>query len=347
MRQIFLLLFVCIMFQTTSFGQHGVTVMKSPGNSDLISIYFSSYEYNNWPPSYLSKSKIRQITLLRYTPGQKKEKKPESKVVTEYDSIGNEIMRQVWYKGKPSSTHRTQTSTTDHGVMSISEWRGKNNKFMRKALVTWDSVARKSSYSYQYKENGPFLLSNETEYTPFKRLSKQLSYNKKGQLKTSWIYTYHESSPEELKRIEKYNGKGKSVSVQEFACTSPGMGPLVSLAKNFIQDCKRTDKDPMGNRIEIEEIQQGKKRIILTSKFNQNNRLIEVEMKDGKNNIIKTGRNEYNAAGQLILAQLFVKGKKQAALEKRYFYDGKVLQRVVFSEKGKEKAVSEYRFDYF
>lgn len=345
MRQIFLLLFVCILTQTPSLAQHGVTVMKSPGNSNLISIYFSSFEYNNWFAPYVSSSKIRQITLSRNTCGQKKGSEPQSKVVTEYDSIGNEIMRQVWYKGKPSSTHRTQTSTTDHGVMSISEWRGKNNKFMRAALVTWDSVARKSSYSYQYQENGPFLLSNETEYTPFKRLSKQLSYNKKGQLTAFWIYTYYESSQEELKRIEKYNGKGKSVSVQEFGCTSPG--PVASLAKNFIQDCKRTDKDPMGNRIEIEEIQQGKKRIILTSKFNQNNRLIEVEMKDGRNNIIKTGRNEYNTAGQLILAQLFVKGKKQAALEKRYFYDGKLLQRVVFSEKGKEKAVTEYRFDYF
>ncbi|HLP34153.1 MAG TPA: hypothetical protein VK202_11800 [Bacteroidia bacterium] len=345
MRQISLLLFVCILTQTPSLAQHGVTVMKSPGNSDLISIYFSSYEYNNWPPSYLSNSKIRQVTVIRNTSGQKKRSEPQSKVVTEYDSTGNEIMRQIWYKGKPSRTHRTQTSTTGHGVMSISEWRGNNNKFMRAALVTWDSVARKSSYSYQYQENGPFLLSNETEYTPFKRLSKQLSYNKKGQLTAFWIYTYHESSQEELKRIEKYNGKGKSVSEQEFGCTSPG--PVASLAKNFIQDCKRTDKDPMGNRIEIEEIQQGKKRIILTSKFNQNNRLVEVEMKDEKNNIIKTGRNEYNAAGQLILAQLFVKGKKQAAFEKRYFYDGKLLQRVVFSEKGKEKAVTEYRFDYF
>jgi len=345
MKQIFILLFVCIMFQTTSFGQHGVMVMKSPGNSDLISIYFSSFEYNNWPSSYVSSSKIRQITLLRYSHGQKKERMPESKVVTEYDSIGNEIMRQIWYKGKPSSTHRTQKTSIDHGIMSISEWRGKNNKFMRKALVTWDSVARKSTYSYQYKENGPFLLSNETEYTPFKRLSKQLSYNKKGQLTALWIYNYHESSPEEIKRIEKYNGKGKSVSVQEFGCNSPGA--VASLAKNFIQDCKRTDKDPMGNRIEIEEMQQGKKRIIVTSKFNQNNRLIEVEMKDGRNNLIKTGRNEYNAAGQLIVAQLFVKGNKQAALEKRYFYEGKLLHRVVFSEKGKEKAVTEYRFDYF
>lgn len=345
MRQIFLLLFVCILFQTTSYGQHGVTVMKLPGNSDLIDIYFSSFEYNTWSPSYLSDSKIRQITLLRYTRGQKKESTPQSKVVTEYDTLGNDKMRQIWYKGKPSNTHRTQKSFIDNGVMSISEWRGKNNKFIRKALVTWDSVARKSTYSYQYKENGPFLLSNETEYTPFKRLSKQLSYNKKGQLTALWIYTYHESSKEELKRIEKYNGKGKTVAMQEFGCTSPD--PVASLAKNFIQDCKRTDKDPMGNRIEIEEIQQGKKRIIVTSKFNQNNRLIEVEMKDGRNNIIKTGRNEYNAAGQLILAQLFVKGKKQAALEKRYFYEVKLLHRVVFSEKGKEKAVTEYRFDYF
>lgn len=345
MRQIFLLLIIYIKLQTNLFAQYGVTVMKHPRSSDIISIYFSPFEYNNWPSSYVSSSKISQVTLLRYMSGQKERSVPKSKVVNEYDTAGNEIMRQYWHKGKPSSSHRTQTSSIDHGVMSISEWRGNNNKFMRAALVTWDSVARKSSYSYQYQENGPFVLSNETEYTPFKRLSKQSSYSKKGELKTRWIYTYHESSPEELKRIEKYNGKGKSISVQEFGCTSTSA--VASSAKNFIQDCKRTDKDPMGNRIEIEEIQQGKKRIILTSKFNQNNRLIEVEMKDGKNNIIKTGRNEYNAAGQLILAQLFVKGKKQAALEKRYFYDGKLLQRVVFSEKGKEKAVTEYRFDYF
>lgn len=345
MKQFFLLLIVCIRLQTNSFAQYGVTVIKHPRSNDLISIYFSPFEYNNWPSSYVSSSKIRQVTLLRNISGQKEGRAPQSKVVTEYDTAGNEIMRQFWHKGNTTSKHSTQTSTIDHGVMSISEWRGKNNKFMRKALVTWDSVALKSTYSYQYTENGPFVLSNETEYTPFKRLSKQSSYSKKGELKTHWIYTYHESSPEELKRIEKYNGKGKSVSVQEFGCTSPTA--VASLAKNFIQDCKRTDKDPMGNRIEIEEIQQGKKRIIVTSKFNQNNRLIEVEMKDGKNNIIKTGRNEYNAAGQLILAQLFVKGKKQAALEKRYFYDGKLLQRVVLYEKGKEKAVTEYRFDYF
>ena len=157
MRQIFLLLFVCIMFQTNTFAQYGVTVMKNPRSSDLISIYFSSFEYNNWFAPNVNGSKIRQVTVIRNTSGQKKGSEPQSKVVTEYDSIGNEIMRQIWYKGKPSGTHRTQKSSIDHGIMSISEWRGKNNKFMRNALVTWDSVARKSTYSYQYKENGPFL----------------------------------------------------------------------------------------------------------------------------------------------------------------------------------------------
>lgn len=341
MKQLFLCL--AVLGHLHQLNAQGITLIKNGHSNELVSIYFSPNETNFFSSSYVKKEGIKEMISEQYAVKQKEGVPSRYKTRVTYDTSGRDISRQFWRNGKPIHTHSSQTSFTPTGESTLSEWRGKNNVFLSRSLLTWDSVARKTSYAYQYEENEPFILRNESEYTASKRLLRSHSYSKKGKLNSRWEYTYHEQSPEELKRVEQFNGKGKRVHIREYACTTP---QVVMPAKYMVQDCKRTDKDPMGNRLEIEEMQQGKKRLVITTTYNTKNKLIAVEIKDGENKIIKKGVNEYNAEGKITIARLYVKNMKIPYAEKHYEYDNGRLRKVVYFKKGRQKHSTVYRFRY-
>ena len=165
-----------------------------------------------------------------------------------------------------------------------------------------------------------------------------MDYNRKG-MYAETVYAY-DSTETALQTISSFK-KGKLVRFTDYRC----LPPKDTLKAEVSSICKRTDKDPMGNILEITERKIENKTYLVTKKIMpEKHLLLEVIMKGPNRRYSYRITYTYNEEGNLVELVRYERGKDKPVETRKFYYNKLLLERSEFLRKGQLKTVYTYEF---
>jgi hypothetical protein len=329
-----LLSVILFLFQgSVAFGQF---LFQHTWVSRGIQVPYISFNGGTVSPEYLAKHKIDSLsTLYRECHKGKVSKVVFSSSHVLYDSTGSQKEVSGFRHGKMTYHGRYQRTSVPNGL-EFKEWQwGRKFRFRYAKQMRIDTVFRVDSSWYKPSMHTNWYLLSVNRKNESGRWLNYIYFNSKGKETYKGFYVYDSSG--RLMQIRQFN-KGK-YHITDFSCA-----PLPDTLKRSAYDtqCKRTDKDPMGNILEIVEQKRGKQIYILTKKFSPDrSRLLEVST-------VYHGRPirvvyDYDPQERLSNVRYFYKSMEKPYYEIKYYYVEELPCRAESFMKGRMRMVIEYR----
>lgn len=331
-----LLAFTCVKGQVVSPG-YSYTLRNGLGTS----YYFESGPFGFFPADFIKKNKIDSacVQTLNCSNGKTTGTvASQSEII--YDTTQRPVKRTYFENGKMKYRYHYQTTAlAGRGWAYQTESWNKKFKLIYASIHHYDSVGRSDSSWIKPSDRKPFYLSYVSVNNSVKRPVFSGNFNKKGQIYSETKYTYDEAG-KALQTMSTFK-KGKLVRFTDYRCkTQPD-----TFKVRILNVCERTDKDPMGNIIEIKEQKTGKKNYVLRYKYTPDKkRLIEVLVTTDKlkNNYRIT--YAYDDENRIVQIEQFYGNSTQPKWVKKYTYPTTLSARSETYKKGKLTGVYLYWF---
>ncbi|MBX7206240.1 MAG: hypothetical protein K1X81_12520 [Bacteroidia bacterium] len=306
------------------------------------SYYFESGPFGFFPADFIKKNKIDSACVQTLNCANGKTTgtvASQSEII--YDSTTRPVKRTYFENGKMKYSYRYHTTPlAGRGWAYSTEAWNKRYRLTYASLHHYDSVGHSDSSWIKHSDKKPFYLSYVSVNNVAKLPVFSGNFNQKGQLYSETKYTYNETG-KALQTMATFK-KGKLIRFTDYRCkTQPD-----TLKIHIVNVCERTDKDPMGNIIEIKEQKIGKKAFVVKYKYTPDKkRLIEVAVTSGKAKNNTRISYAYDDRDRVIQIEQYYGTSAQPLLIKKYTYPTILSARSETYKKGKLTGVYLYWFN--
>jgi hypothetical protein len=305
------------------------------------SYYFESGPFGFFQTDFIKKNKIDSACVQTLNCANGKTTgtvASQSEII--YDSTSRPVKRTFFENGKMKYSYRYQTTPlAGRGWAYQTQSWNKKFKLIYASIHHYDSVGRSDSSWIKPSDKKPFYLSYVSVNNSAKLLVFSGNFNEKGQLYIETKYTYNETG-KALQTMATFK-KGKLIRFTDYRCkTQPD-----TLKIHVVNVCERTDKDPMGNIIEIKEQKTGRESYVIKYKWTPDKkRLIEIMVTTDKLKNNYRIAYAYDDQNRVVQIEQYYGNSTQPKWVKKYMYPSTLSAQSETYKKGKLTAVYVYRF---
>lgn len=239
-----------------------------------------------------------------------------SVTITEYDDSGNTVQQtNLSPKGRP--------------------WSRRTYKYEGNLLKSTDHFVH---------GNGRHKSHTDYAYDTHERLRESTRIKPKSdKIEARYVCTYHEDGSK--KRVERFNKKGKMVSVTDYACDQSGKTASAQKAQELVV-CERFESDANGETIKVVEAFIGRKdahRQIC--KYNERGHLLELINYDEAGNALAQSNFGYDDKGNLLSSE-YRNEEGKVKFHSEYERNEKGLTTQETAQDGKGSLLYKNHYDY-
>lgn len=337
---------IILLLAVWGIGQTNAQVVR-PGysyslkNGLGVSYYFESGPFGFFPADYIKKNKIDSacVQTLRCARGKSTETvASQSEII--YDTTAMPVKRTYFEGGKMKYSYRYRiVPLTGRGWAYSTESWDKKYHLIFSSLHHYDSIGRSDSSWIKRSYKKPLRLSYVSVNNATRLPVYSGDFNKNGKLYSETRYSYA-ADGKTLQTLARYT-KGKLIRFTDYRCQTH----TDTLKVRILNVCERTDKDPMGNIIEIKEEKTGKKTIVWKYKYSPDKkRLLEVTAISGKPKNNTRIVYAYDDQNRVVQIEHYEGTLAKPKWIKKYSYPSVLSARSETYKKGKLTAVYLYRF---